>query len=91
MGKYSFVNTASRIKDVELRKVEKASLKERRRRLGAEISHLMKVLDRKIQEERLLLMTLEVERMKISDRKPEVNQIDMMLKKMEIVGEDTDS
>ena len=83
MGKYTYV--ASIVKNTSLRK--KDSLKERRYRLGIEISRLMKVLDRKLQEERLLLTTLEIERMDISDRKPEVNRIELMLKRMEIVGE----
>ena len=86
MGKYSYVNSASRIKHDELRKVENASLKKRRRRLEVEISHLLKELDRKIQEEKLLLLTLEVKRVKISNQNTEVKQMDMMMKKMEIGG-----
>ena len=87
MGKY--VNIASRMKKDESRKLENTSLKERRRRLRVEVSHLMKVVDRKLQEERLLLVTLEVEKMKISDKQSEVKQTDTMLKKMEIGGKDT--
>ena len=83
MGKYTYV--APRTKHIRLRKMD--SLKERRYRLGVEIKQLMKVLDRRLQEERLLLTTLEIERMDISDRKPEVNRIELMLKRMEIVGE----
>ena len=65
MGKYTYV--APRVKNTGPKK--KDSLKERRYRLRIEISRLMKVLDRKLQEERLLLTTLKIERMNIYDER----------------------
>ena len=65
MGKYTYV--APRVKNTGPKK--KDSLKERRYRLGVAISRLMKVLDRKLQEERLLLTTLRIERMNIHDKR----------------------
>ena len=65
MGKYIYV--APRVKNTGPKK--KDSLKERRYRLGIAISRLMKVLDRKLQEERLLLTTLRIERMNIYDKR----------------------
>ena len=65
MGRYTYV--APRVKNTGPKK--KDSLKGRRYRLGIAISRLMKVLDRKLQEERLLLITLKIERMDIYDKR----------------------
>ena len=78
MGKYTYV--APRVTYIGPKK--KDSFKERRYRLGIAVSRLMKVLDRKLQENRLLLTTQEIERMNISDRKIEVNQIEVTLKRL---------
>jgi len=57
MGRYNHANTASRAKQNNLRKGDKNSLKERRRYLGVEIKCLLKVIEQKLQEQRLLLTT----------------------------------
>ena len=87
MGRYHHVNTAVRMKQNNLRKVERDSLKERRRHLGVEINRLLKVIEQKLQEQRMLLTTKKFERLVIS--KSDTIQVESMLEKMEIISEDT--
>ena len=87
MGRYHHVNTAVRMKQNNLRKVERDSLKERRRHLGVEINRLLKVIEQKLQEQRMLLATKKFERMVIS--KSDTTQVMSMLEEMEIISEDT--
>ena len=87
MGRYHHVNTAVRMKQNNLRKVERDSLKERRRHLGVEINRLLKVIEQKLQEQRMLLTTKKFERMVIS--KSDTTQVMSMLEEMEIISEDT--
>jgi len=87
MGRYHHVNTAVRMKQNKLRKVERDSLKERRRHLGVEINRLLKVIEQELQEQRMLLTTKKFERMVIS--KSDTTQVISMLEEMEINSEDT--
>ena len=84
MGRYSYVDASFLSKQAGLGKVVRTSLQERRRRLRIEIDHLLQVLDRKLQAERLSLMTLEVKRMTITAQKPNHCHIETMLQGMGI-------
>ena len=87
MSRYHHVNAVVRMKQNNLRKVERDSLKERRRHLGVEINRLLKVIEQKLQEQRMLLTTKKFERMVIS--KSDTTQVMSMLEEMEIISEDT--
>ena len=87
MSRYHHVNAVVRMKQNNLRKVERDSLKERRRHLGVEINRLLKVIEQKLQEQRMLLTTKKFERLVIS--KSDTAQVMSMLEEMEIISEDT--
>ena len=88
MGRYHYVNATFKTNQNQLRKVEKESLKERRQWLKVEISRLLKMVDQRLQEERLLLTTMELKKMTIVDHNSDDSQLEIITEKMEISDED---
>ena len=62
--------------------VEKILLRERWNRLKGNIKQLRKTLDRKLQRERLLLITLEIRKMDLSNQS--LSSAETMMMKMNI-------